>query len=108
MFIFPSAKFDINNLQDERAQLFGCDPDFNAWLNGKENVVGRPDKVSRCAGGHLHCGYDDFNDETNMLLIKALDLFISVPLVLMEPDNERKKMYGKAGSFRPQPWGKLN
>jgi hypothetical protein len=55
--------------------------------------------------GHIHIGYDDHNYATSTEIVRAMDLFLSVPLVLMEPDNERKKMYGKAGSYRNQPWG---
>lgn len=55
--------------------------------------------------GHIHIGYDNHNEVTNHEIIKALDLYLSVPLVLMEPDNLRKEMYGKAGAYRNQPWG---
>lgn len=82
-----------------------CDPDYNVWLSGKPNTVGRPSKTGRSAGGHIHVGYDGYNHITNDYIVKALDLFISVPLVLMEPDNKRKEMYGKAGAYRQQPWG---
>lgn len=34
-----------------------------------------------------------------------MDLFLSVPLVIMEPDSKRKELYGKAGAFRPKPYG---
>lgn len=34
-----------------------------------------------------------------------MDLFLSVPLMIFEPEHRRKEMYGKAGAFRPQPWG---
>lgn len=85
-----------------------CDPDFNVWKDGRPNLVGRPSPGGRSAGGHIHIGYDDFNDITNNAIVKALDVFISIPLIFMEPDNKRKEMYGKAGAYRPQPWGKLN
>lgn len=55
--------------------------------------------------GHIHVGYPDHNYHTNTVIVKALDLFLSVPLVLMEPDNKRKEMYGKAGAFRHQGHG---
>jgi hypothetical protein len=105
LVIEPYVNFDENDLISDDATKFGCDPDFNVWLGGKPNTVGRPEKTGRCAGGHIHVGYDNHNYVTSNYIIKALDLFISVPLVLMEPNNKRKEMYGKAGSFRPQPWG---
>lgn len=105
LVIFPYAEFTENNVQDEKAKRFGCDPDFNVWKDGRPNIVGRPNPLGRSAGGHIHIGYDNFNTLTSNAIIKALDLFISVPLILMEPDNKRKEMYGKAGAYRPQPWG---
>lgn len=76
------------------------------------------DHTLRSAGCHLHCGYDKievpyvegelFNyeaDEQRSAIIKSLDLFIGVPLVLIEPDNKRKELYGKAGAFRPKSYG---
>ena len=44
-------------------------------------------------------------DEQRCEIVKVLDKFIAVPLVLMEPDNQRKLLYGKAGAFRPKPYG---
>lgn len=67
--------------------------------------------------GHIHLGYENikvpFNgniftydvDEQRSEIVKVLDLFVSVPSVLMEPDNKRKELYGKAGAFRPKPYG---
>lgn len=110
----PSARLNGKYLRTKQAKLFGCEPDYNAY-HGHENL--RPDakdKNLRSAGGHIHIGYDDpaqFN-QWNYLgypehtdLIKALDLFIGVPSVIMEPDNKRKELYGKAGAFRPKSYG---
>lgn len=105
LVIFPYAEFTEENLKDEKANVFGCDPDFNVWKGGRPNIVGRPNPLGRSAGGHLHVGYDNHNQVTNDLIIKALDVFISIPLMFMEPENRRKEMYGKAGAYRPQPWG---
>ena len=105
LVIKPYVNFDENDLLGEKATEFGCMPDFNVWKGGKPNTVGRPEKTGRSAGGHIHVGYDNHNFITNDYIVKALDLFIGVPLVKMEPNNKRKEMYGKAGSYRPQPWG---
>jgi len=105
MVIFPSARFEEQNLLDERAQRFGCDPDYNAHESGTPNTVGNTKTPWRCSGGHIHVGYENHNYHTNMQIIRAMDLFLSVPLVLMEPENKRKEMYGKAGAFRHQNHG---
>lgn len=50
MVISPYVEFEANNLKDDRAGVFGCDPDFNAWQGGRPNTVGRANPVARCAG----------------------------------------------------------
>lgn len=55
--------------------------------------------------GHIHISYDNHNTKTSLSLVKLLDYFISVPLVIMEPENLRKTMYGKAGSYRLTKFG---
>lgn len=105
MVIFPSARFEEQNLLDERARKFGCDPDYNAHTGGTPNTVGNTNTTWRCSGGHIHVGYENHNYKTNLAIVKAMDLFLSVPLILMEPENKRKEMYGKAGAFRHQKHG---
>lgn len=103
--ISPAVRFNEFNLKDEKAQHMGCDPDYNAFEGGKPNPIVRATSNLRTGAGHIHLGYKDFNFCTSRELIKILDLFIGVPLVLMEPENDRKTMYGKAGAFRYQSWG---
>lgn len=105
LVIFPYVEFSPEKLTDERASVFGCDPDFDVWRGGRPNIVGRPNVRGRSAGGHIHIGYDNHNQITNDAIVKALDAFLSIPLILMEPENKRKEMYGKAGAYRNQPWG---
>lgn len=100
----PAARLKEKYLQTENAMLFGCEPDYNAWTN---QVNDRPaaDGNLRSAGFHITMGYDNVSEMTNLMWVKAQDLFIGVPSVLQEPDNERKKLYGKAGAFRHTPFG---
>lgn len=53
MIIFPSARFEEQNLLDERAKKFGCDPDYNAWDNSKPNTVGNTNTTWRCSGKNV-------------------------------------------------------
>jgi len=102
--IFPKAE-----LIDIRSQVFGCDPDYNAWMGGVRNP--RPhceNKELRSCGGHIHVGIQlpkshslmENRKQTVLRLIKAKDLFLGVPSVMMDEDTVRRKLYGKAGSFR--------
>lgn len=100
----PAARLKKKYLKTENALLFGCEPDYNAWTN---QVNERPEANGnlRSAGFHITLGYSNPSEMTNLMWIKAEDLFIGVPSVLQEPDNERKKLYGKAGAFRHTPFG---
>lgn len=115
--IYPAAILDSKWLQTEQARVFGCEPDFNAY-QGNINIKPECDnKNLRSAAGHIHISYEGatpFDEEKLELyepdpfrctIIKALDLFLSIPLVVMEPDNQRKQLYGKAGAFRPKQYG---
>lgn len=55
--IKSSHRFDPAQLEDPRAFVMGCDPDFNAWSN-KRNPPPDLDKdpYLRSAGGHVHVG----------------------------------------------------
>jgi hypothetical protein len=102
----PSAILDPKWLQTEHSKTFGCDPDLCVWT---KSINEKPEGVNpqlRSAGGHLHIGYDDpTNIEVGEAIIKAMDLYVGVPSVLQEPDNERKALYGKAGCFRFKDYG---
>lgn len=78
-----------------------CSPDFNAYTQD-QNIFSRDSETRRSCGGHLHISYPELNYKEGLKLIQALDLFISIPLVFLEPDSERKTLYGKAGAFRPK------
>ena len=55
--------------------------------------------------GHIHIGYDNPEMSTNIEIVKAMDLFLGVPSILLDTDTERRKLYGKAGAFRPKSYG---
>lgn len=99
-----SVTFHPDELRHPSAQVSGCDPDYNVWT-GAENPR-PPLKKSglRAAGGHVHIGVDDENlDRT--LLVKWCDICLGLHSVLEDEDTERKKLYGRAGAFRPKPYG---
>ena len=54
---------------------------------------------------HIHVGYKDPDVDVSIDLIRAMDLFLGVPSVFMDPDTERRKMYGKAGDYRLKGYG---
>lgn len=102
-----AASFPVWELMHPKALEFGCDPDFNAWENGKRNP--RPvatDPTLRTAGGHVHIGYN-FGGIKNIIRgTKYMDLYLGIKSVVEDKrGDERKKLYGRAGAFRPKTYG---
>lgn len=103
--IVPSAVFDDEELNSEGAMTFGCEPDFNAYEGGAVNPKPKAaNKNLRSAGGHIHIQLE--HDEVDVLeLIKAMDAFVTIPLMRHDKDTARRELYGKPGAFRPKPYG---
>lgn len=89
-------------LEDKAAQEFGCEPDYNAW-SGEVNEKPVSTNGFRTAGGHVHVG--GVSNMNIIYLVRALDLFLGVPSLVLDSDKERRTLYGKAGCFRPKEYG---
>lgn len=111
--IDPVAYFSQPHMDDQPSEALelGCDPDYNAYT-GKLNKAIKNPGAMRAAGGHIHLGWSTdedpgdkahFNQCSNMA--KQLDYYLGIPSLLLDSDTSRRKQYGKAGSFRPKPYG---
>jgi hypothetical protein len=113
LIVTPTARFTPQYLESlpESAKELGCNPDWNAYTLS-ENP--RPDATGsfRTAGGHVHIGWGSgFN--TNSLehiaqcamVAQQLDYTIGLFGIEIDHDVTRRELYGKAGSFRPKPYG---
>lgn len=107
------AEFDKEYIeqQPDKATELGCDPDFSAY-SMEQNTA--PDAAStiRTAAGHLHLGWTENEDPFSNAhfssaaeMAKQLDFVLGTPLSWLDTDKRRTSMYGKAGSFRPKPYG---
>lgn len=96
---------DEKYLQTENAKRYGCEPSLNCWTG--DVVHPEPtEEPMRCAGFHIHVGYKNPHEGTNFRLAQAMDLFLGVPSILLEPKSKRKELgYGLAGNFRHQKHG---
>lgn len=97
-----AVSFPESEMYDDRAFLFGCEPDYNAWTKDKNPRPTATDKFLRSCGGHIHIGFKGYDPHE---VIKACDLFLGVPSVLMDQGELRKQLYGKAGAFRITSYG---
>lgn len=98
-----SAHFAKNELRHPKAREFGCDPDYNAWSLGMNPRPKAKSSTFRTAGGHIHVG--GIEELDGIQVIRAMDLFLGVPSVVLDTDTERRQLYGKAGAFRNKPYG---
>lgn len=108
--IVPVARFGSRYIRNQpyEAQELGCEPDFNAYTRGENE---RPNERApfRTAAGHIHIGWSEKPLSSHFdqccEFVKVLDLLVGVPLLKKEPNNERKRLYGQAGAFRPKSYG---
>lgn len=103
--IRASALYPESELQSDEAKLFGCSSDYNAWTSMINIKPSAEDSRLRSAGGHIHIGYDNPDDDTSATLVTYFDLFIGLPSVILDEDTRRRELYGKAGAFRPKEYG---
>lgn len=102
-----AVSFPPEELDTPASQVFGCDPDFNAWTGRKNPRPHAPDKNLRSCGGHVHIGIRGTKYEACDLrsIINACDLFMGVPSTKMDKGTLRRQLYGKAGAYRVKGYG---
>ena len=93
--------FPEDQMQHPLAHVFGCEPDYDAWKVDVNIKPQPPHPFMRSAGGHVHIE----TDKNALDVVRACDLFLGVPSVLMDNGEMRKQLYGKAGAFRAKPYG---
>lgn len=97
---------DVIDMGGFKATQFSCEPDYNAYTEARNPKI--DPKVAgnfRCAGGHLHCSWDISSYGFNPLdFVKMLDITLGFHSVIMDDDKQRRKLYGKAGDFRPKKY----
>ena len=109
----PVAPFGAEYIQaqPDAAKILGCDPDFNAYTHDK-NPTPQADTPFRTASGHIHIGWTEGEDINNPdhieaceMMVKQLDALNGIAASLWDTDNTRRQLYGKAGAYRPKPYG---
>ena len=95
----------------DEAKVLGCEPDYNAYTlrqNPRPDASGR----MRTGSGHIHVGWTQNQNPRTVLhmskcakLVKELDFRIGLSSLIWDPDPARRNLYGKAGAFRPKPYG---
>jgi len=111
----PSANFDKDQLEHPEAQLFGCDPDYDAWDVRENDKPCAVDNTFRSCGAHIHLGTDgqdenvfllDFDGKLNT--VKVMDCVHAIISTVLDSGQEaidRRQLYGKPGAHRPKEYG---
>ena len=109
----PSVTFNKKVWEgaSEEAKILGCEPDYNAWT-GEVNPKPIAPKGFRTAAGHIHIGWTedaDIKDQHHIneceAIVRELDFRLGYPSLLLDPDTDRRTLYGKAGAYRPKSYG---
>lgn len=114
--IVPSVEFEKGYYDSlpESAKELGCDPDFCAYSEDPFEANPRPDGDSglRGAGGHIHIGWGadiplDHPDHIEICrqFIRNLDIYVGLGMTIIDTDEKRRQVYGKAGAYRPKSYG---
>jgi hypothetical protein len=99
LFTFPDSAFQ-----------FGCTPDYNALTGEPNESPSAENQCLRTAGGHVHIGFADYlgrpitkQDQNTVGLM--CDYYLGLPSLLMDDDNLRRELYGKASAIRYKSYG---
>jgi len=102
--ISATALFSDDELEHKLAKLAGCEPDYDAWHMCENHPPDLSATNMRSAGGHLHVSFDDAKNDVNRRIevVRSFDIYGTLPSVLLDDNVERRKLYGKAGCYRPK------
>ena len=88
---------------------FGCMPSKNAYGEPYRTVANPYMETLRPAGGHIHFGLNNGEDEESIVnIVKGMDKIVGVISVALFDgmDNpDRRKLYGRAGEYRTPEHG---
>lgn len=90
----------------------GCTPDWNGYTFQHNPRPDGANTTMRTASGHVHIGWDRPTTEITENHIKEcgriarnLDVTLGMASLEWDRDTKRRQLYGKAGCYRPKPYG---
>lgn len=94
----------------EGVLVFGCEPDYNALTGARNPKPQAADPGLRTSGGHVHFGFSQIIADGNFMEAQKVmgvmcDYFMGLPSLLLDKDDRRRELYGKAGSVRFKDYG---
>lgn len=97
----------IQEIQHPSARRFGCDPDFNAYDRAPNDPPNAGDIALRTASGHVHIDLIRPNGHVynRVWAVILCDYLLGMYDLMIDNDKDRRELYGKAGCYRPTPYG---
>lgn len=93
-------------MDTNEAKEFGCSSFRDAWNELVEIETPRLSGNQRPAGCHIHIGLDDASDSLKMAVVRAFDMFVTIPSITMTGQNYRTaNLYGLLGACRVKSYG---
>jgi hypothetical protein len=90
----------------------GCEPDYDAYTKQANPAPTPPSPLLRSGGGHIHIGWGVGLTEEHeehfkhcCLMVRQLDCTVGTGSLFWDKATKRREIYGKAGCFRPKPYG---
>lgn len=109
----PTALFSKKYMSGlpRHVKELGCNPDYNAYtmdMNTPPNAA----VPFRTGAGHIHLGWTEGKTESDgqhffdcCTMVRNMDYFVGLRTLKFDGDAQRRELYGKAGAFRPKPYG---
>ena len=112
--IVPVMDYDQAHMDEQPAcaKELGCDPDYNAYTLKKNPRPDADNVLFRSGAGHIHFGWGadiPIDNEEHLAIcanfVKMLDATVGLFMTYIDREPRRRELYGKAGAFRPKPYG---
>ncbi len=96
----PAVYVNPKHLRTKEARTLGCESSYSAYtMRRNPPPDGFVTNLRTCCT-HIHMKYERMRFENACEWVKAMDLFLGIPSLLIEPYNERRRLYGTLGEMR--------
>jgi hypothetical protein len=93
-------------METPEAKEFGCSAFRDAWNENIEIQTPSLNGNMRPAGCHIHIGLDNASESLKMAVVRAFDLFVTLPAIEISGMNYRtSNLYGILGACRIKEYG---
>lgn len=96
-------------LADKSLWEAGCNPNYDAWNENRQNAAAKFRDGGRTGSFHLHIGHDGLDTmDKKVQMVKLMDIVVGCASVIFDRDPtamKRRELYGRAGENRSTDYG---